>query len=291
MLLEGHTLDTPLRVFAEHRLGVLRETRFCGWDHAESLVWEIFAENGQRAFLKQHRQPRKFVQERHAYNTWVPQLPPLTPTLLDVSESYALLLSAVPGVIAERASLTPQQERELHRQAGMFLKKFHDLPFEDTDPVPLTVALRMRTESWSARAKGVVEDDVLTWVREQTAEITLPEGAVRVPCHRDYTPRNWLVDIQGTPQLYVIDFEHAGPQFWLLDLRRLWAEIWPARSDLKVAFLEGYGRPITDEDEQLMRRLAAHSALSTIVWAREHHDRAFEAHGWQALERLRKLQR
>jgi len=283
-------LEASLRAFAERPLGRVR-ARFRGWEHAESRVWELLSEDGRRAFLKVHRQPRKFRQELRAYREWLPQLPKLVPELIAVHEApYALLLSAVPGTLAERSALTPEEERALHRQAGAFLRRLHDLPFEDRDPVPLAEAFRRRTEAWSERARGVVEDDLIGWVKGQVEEAVrmVAAGAfTRVPCHRDYTPRNWLVDVHTSSQLFVIDFEHARPDLWLADLEKLWSTLWPLRPDLEAAFWEGYERTLTGEEQGLLARTAALGAFTTVVWAREHGDRAFEAHGWRLLRRLR----
>ena len=278
------TLSEEGLEFARQHLAEIKFVRFCGWDHAESGVWELLTEAG-RVFLKKHRQTRKFEQELHAYQAWTPHLSPLTPRLLaHQQETQTLLLSAVPGELVERMKLSTREERDLHTQAGAFLRRLHDVPFEDTDTLTLAEALKKRTEAWTARAEGVLTSQDIAWVRARVAEaLPMLAGFTRVPCHRDYTARNWLAD---GDTLYVIDFEHARPDRWIFDLERLWSELWPERLDLRAAFLEGYGRDITEE-EGVLERVAAHSALSTIVWARDHKDEAFENQGWRHLARLK----
>ena len=271
--------------FARQHLAEIRSVRFCGWDHAESGVWELSTATG-RVFLKKHRQTRKFEQELLAYQAWTPHLSPLTPRLLEHQrETQTLLLSAVPGELVERMKLSAREERDLHRQAGAFLRRLHDAPFEDADTLTLAEALRKRTEAWAARVEGVLTLEDITWVKARVAEaLPLLADFTRVPCHRDYTARNWLAD--GN-RFYVIDFEHAHPDLWLYDLERLWAELWPERPDLRAAFLNGYGRDLTEEEEGVLERVAAHGALSTIVWARDHKDTAFEEQGWRRLAWLK----
>ena len=275
--------------FARHYLtdrgAVITSLRFYGWDHAESAVWELLTETG-RVFLKKHRQTRKFEQELHAYQIWTPHLSPLTPRLLEHQrETHTLLLSAVPGELVEKVKLSTREERDLHRQAGAFLRRLHDVPFEDTDTLTLAEALKKRTEAWTARAEGVLSPEDTAWVKARVTEaLPLLANFTRAPCHRDYTARNWLTD---GGRLYVIDFEHAHPDGWLYDLERLWSDVWPERPDLRAAFLNGYGRDLTEEEEGVLERVAAHGALSTIVWARDHKDTAFEKQGWRRLARLK----
>lgn len=290
-----HSSELPdaLGAFAEAQLGQLTRTRFCGWPHAESAVWHL--EGRASAYLKAFRQPRKFAQERRAYRDWLPRLTSepglaVTPALLAESGALrALLLSALPGSLAVHALLTPRQGLEVYRRAGAFLRALHALPFGDDDPLPLGEAYRQRAKAWLARAEGLVADPLVAWVGGRAGEAaglldTL--GAARVPCHRDFTARNWLVATgAGAVRLAVIDFEHARPDFWLFDTEKLCAEV--TATPLEAAFWQGYGRAPTDAERRVLEAHGALAALSTVVWAREHGDAAFEAQGRAQLGRLR----
>lgn len=292
-------LPPSLEPFAAAHMGEGVTARFCGWAHADSAVWALRTTDGVRAFLKLHRQPRKFRQELYALRVWTPELPEVTPRLLAVHEPLgALLLAAVPGTLALRAPLTRAEEGALYRQAGAFLGRFHRLPFTDTDPLPLADALRRRAAAWARRAAGHVDAATLRWVGAQVAESADLLGglsASRVPTHGDFTPRNWLVDriedrvggrCGARLKTSVIDFEHSRPDLGLTDLLKLRSEVWPLRPDLEEAFFRGYGRPLVEQETALLARLAALHALSTVVWACEHGDAAFEAQGRALLERL-----
>jgi len=292
-------LPDALGAFAEARLGRLTRTRFCGWPHAESAVWHL--EGRASAYLKAFRQPRKFVQERRAYRDWLSRLAPVsesrsavTPALLAESTALrALLLSALPGSLAVHALLTPRQSLEVYRQAGAFLRALHALPFGDDDPLPLGEAYRQRAKAWLARAEGLVADPLVAWARGRAGEaagLLDALGAARVPCHRDFTARNWLVTTEGTGEgaavrLAVIDFEHARPDFWLFDTEKLCAGV--MATPLEAAFWRGYGRTPTGTERRVSEAHGALAALSTVVWAREHGDAAFEAQGRAQLGRLR----
>ena len=264
-------------------LGEVLETPFHGWDHAESRVWKVVARD-RTAYLKQHRQPLKHKQEYRAYTEWLRYLSSVTPELLANFEG-SLLLSEVPGELVENKEHRGEDVRDLYRQAGAFLRELHDLPFVDEDEMSLAEAFTRRTEAWTGRVGDILSTDDVAWVQARVAE-TLPvlKTYDRVPCHRDYTARNWLAD-EG--KLYVIDFEHSRPDLWFLDIERLWSDVWGERPDLAEAFWDGYGRGLSEEEGWVLERLAALGALSTIGWAREHGDADFEMRGRARLERLK----
>ena len=280
-------VDKRLSAFLGRELGAFEIVRFCGWDHAESNVWEVYA-NEKRYYLKQHKQPRKFQQEVYAYQMWTPYLRPFVPELVAVSKDpNALLLSSVPGVLAQEVELNEAREREVYRQAGTLLRRLHDLPFGDTDALPLADALLKRSEAWLKRSRGLFDARTVDWVAgqlESAVETVRQRGWTRVPCHRDYTARNWLLN---DDKLFVIDFEHARPDLWFLDIERSWSGVWQRRPDLETAFFSGYGRSLSNEERKALKKLSAHTALTTIVWANEHNDREFEQQGREVLERLR----
>jgi thiamine kinase-like enzyme len=112
------------------------------------------------------------------------------------------------------------------------------------------------------------------------AEITT---AVKVPCHRDYTPRNWLVHDDG---LAVIDFEWARLDAPASDLARLHLGIWADRSDLAEAFADGYGQPPSDTDRVIPHGCAAITAIWLTIKARETSQPSFEQSSRAALTRL-----
>ena len=276
-------MPETLRDACQEVLGEVLETSFRGWDHAESWVWRVVARD-RTAYLKQHRQPLKYKQEYKAYTEWLPHLPNITPELLADFED-SLLLSEVPGELVEDRERRNEDVRDLYRQAGAFLRKLHDLPFVDEDEMDLAEAFARRTEAWTGRVGDSLSAEDVTWVKARVSEaLPILKTYQRVPCHRDYTARNWLVN-KG--KLHVIDFEHSRPDLWFLDVERLWSDVWHERSDLEEAFWEGYGRGLSDEEAWVLECLAALDALSTVVWAREHGDTAFEARGRARLERLK----
>lgn len=268
--------------FVADAVGHTSEWSFVGWEHAESRVWRIDAAQGE-VYLKAHRQRQKFVQERHAYTAWTPVLGPSCPRLLASHDSlpHALLLTGVPGVVMEGRAWSTDVELAAHEAAGRFLARLHALDFADGDPVPVDEAVAQRFESWRVRATGTLPDDVL----DRAQEMLRPQvftGMRRVPCHRDFSPRNWLWSEDG---LRVIDFEHARPDLWLTDVVKLDHGSWVDRPELRTAFWRGYARPPSGLDLERLKALQILYAISTVVWAREHGDETFEAFGHTLVQR------
>lgn len=278
---------SALLEFSYRVLGSEISFRFAGWDHGESQIWEASNAAGERAYLKSHRQHKKFKQELHAYRNWCPALAGRVPQLLAVREEepYALLLSALPGTPLENLQVDSVSEEDAHQQAGQLLALLHNQPISEDLPAPLDEAFAKRLAAWKPRAQGIVDDDTISWVSERLLEaLPILREQRRVPCHRDYTPRNWL---WHDNKLAVIDFEHSRPDLWFLDIERLWRDQWLTKPNLREAFLRGYGRELAQDEEGLLERLAALGALTTVVWAREHNDSAFERQGRGILDRLR----
>jgi hypothetical protein len=254
------------------------------WDHAESAVAQLVADDGRRAYLKTHRQARKHRQERAALEAWAPSLP-ATPTLWAAREGSpsALLMSACPGARVDAQERPRATLLQVHEAAGAWLQRLHRLPFVDDDPLPLEEAVLARLEGWSRRAAGRLAPETLRWASARVGDADLA-GVLRVPCHRDFGPRNWLWD--DTAGLCVIDFEHAQPDVWCVDVNRLVDEPWHADPGLEDAFWAGYGRRPDAHERSLGDAMRLLYAVGTVAWGAEHGDAPFEAQGRAVLRRL-----
>lgn len=301
-------LSKELLEFATKHLGEVKKAEARGWKHQESGVWELETEQG-RAFLKSHRQSAKFEQELRAYLEFVPHALKITPVLLAYDKfQQVMLLSKVPGDLVDDLALGQKESEDwinesqkmallgkslgkkqlvnIYEQAGQFLRSYHDAPYQDMVVPSLEEAYWLRAESWLKRAEPFVATNDIEWVREKAREM-LPalRTLKRVPCHRDYTGRNWL----WHDKLYVIDFEHSRPDVWLFDLERLLNEVWPTSPELKEAFLSGYGKTLTADDETLSFGNSVLTAITRIVWSLEHGDHEYAEMGRQILEHLKTL--
>ena len=237
----------------------------CSSGHSDTSVWKVEADGG-RWWLKIHRSPRKYAQEHRALTgvvRWLAHRGHRVPVLTRASESMRLLLlTDVPG----GGTADPTQ-------AGAFLADLHRAPVPE-DPLPLSRALPARAQRWCTSARGLVDDHLLAHALGLFMEPGCFEGLERVVCHRDFSPRNWLFDAEG--RLGVIDFEHCGPDLWLVDLLRF---------QPCSAFFDGYGRRLVDRERDVLERLRWLHAIATVTWARKHGDALFERHGLALLHK------
>jgi aminoglycoside phosphotransferase (APT) family kinase protein len=298
----GEATDASLLARLSDEVGCdsrLLRFHFIGSPHGPCRVWQVSGPGGASGVVvKQFRGERAFAQERHAYERWLPQLPEETATLLAVHPApvRALVLRRVAGEPLARAPVTPGLERAAHKRAGYFLRALHGVSAPDTDPMPLGDAVQRRCAAWLARVEPALAPDEHARLRERAAPADDPglfAGARRVPCHRDFTPGNWLVSgpiddgkIVGLDGFFVIDFEHAHLDTPLIDLVKLWTDVWPDRPDLESAFFAGYGRNLGPTELAQLGVLAAMHAMATIAWAHEHADLQFQALGQRALRRV-----
>lgn len=238
----------------------------------------------QEFVVKQHGTRSKHDREVHAYRHWTASLGPSAPMLLAAdSESMTIVITTLPG-----QACSGDPETAIHHQAGVLLRRFHDTePARELPWFPCWLDDRIR--HWTSQAKtllpaedAAVVDDHLTTLRT----IGVPYG---VPCHLDFQPRNWLVD--ESRNLSVIDFEHARTDLPARDFVRLRFRVWPSRPDLHDAFFHGYGRRLTDAEDELVWHLGALDALTALARGRQTSDPALTTAGRATLRQLRERQR
>lgn len=268
-----HELDD----YVEGILGPYRVIGDRSWGHGDSRVIEVRDGAGITWFVKRHHGKDRYCREVSAYRDWAPALGDQAPTLRSHDDALqVLVLSAVPGVA------DTGRDPEIQRQAGTLLRQLHDAAsparWED-----FAAEKRDEFEAWAARAAGLIEVRLLDFARAEVCGLAALGHPVRVPCHLDYSTRNWLV---ADGRVYIIDFEWAAPEVWVNDLARLYFGPWRDRPDLKDAFLEGYGRTIDPDDRAVLLGCGALTAVRTVVWARDHGDTPFEEAGRQNLQRL-----
>lgn len=281
-------IDVVLRRLVEGRIGAIDRIVDCSWQHGESQVHRLESVSGFY-YLKQFAQARKFVQERGTYEQCAGAVPNMARCVMSIeSPSKALLFSGLAGQLVESRSWTAAEEQNIFQHAGRWLRTMHDLSFADADAVPLSEALQRRAYASLQRAyeSDLLEHDVVAWAESLMDSIVFPREMHRVPCHRDFTPRNWLWDADAE-QLAVIDFEHSRADWWLLDCDRLAARYWLDKPQLAEVFFAAYGKRANDEEQRTADVLAVLTALSTIMWADEHNDRIFLEDGYRRLRYLR----
>jgi hypothetical protein len=94
------------------------------------------------------------------------------------------------------------------------------------------------------------------------------------------------IDRVGLRHVSLIDFERAETSLAVRDLARLEYGAWDGRPFLRDAFMEGYGRALTEDEESALRDLAALDAASAVQWGAANNDTSIMRRAYRALARL-----
>lgn len=217
--------------------------------------------------VKTYRSDRAWSQARRALTEFVHALP--APRLFRADrETRRVWMTHLSGAAPSPTDV------EAHRRAGAWLRRLHEVPVEDVDEMGLAEAI-------DARVRALLRKDGGRLPRALVAELVPPRASERrVPCHRDFTPSNWLV----AEDLAVVDFEHSRLDDPMGDLAKLAADVWPHAPGCRAAFAEGYG-PI---DEAALANWVRVHIVATWLWGLDHGDASFVAlaeRGWDTLGR------
>jgi aminoglycoside phosphotransferase len=254
-----------------------------------SRVVRLRGPDGAEWIAKQHQDAGRYRAELEAYQQWAPALGSRAPVLRAHDDHIgAILISALAGRVAAWPGPSPSggtgqaDELAVHHDAGVALRLLHDA--QPPRPCPDLGAVKTAELGQLApQAGGLLSNRELAFAASAAAALTATGPVGLVPCHGDYTPRNWLAD-RG--RVRVIDFEWARLDAPHADLARLYLAIWQARPDLRTAFLDGYGRPLDDRASVLLRGCAAVRAVWLIVKARQTSQPSFEQASRAALGHL-----
>ncbi len=291
---QAKSLPEPLRAWAGPVIGEIAAVRDAAWPRVASQVWEITSAEGDRYFVKVSPTPKFFAYETRAYRSAVPCLGAgHAPRLLTTAPKLlALLLTAAPGTPVPALVLTHLERRAVHRHAGVLLRRLHGdgaLDAEAREEVEAQ-ALRLaeQADKHLARAGDLVTDRDRAVVGEAVARLPEMRLLPAAYAHGDFQERNWLWSRQG--RLALVDFERARHTWAVWDMVRLACGPWEGRPDLRTAFLDGYGRDLTDRERHALGCLAALDAVSGITWGTLN-DPPVAERGRRTLDRLAKGER
>ena len=253
--------------YASRVIGPCEVEEDLSWGHRASLVLRVRDAGGGRWVAKRHRERARYEAELAAYQRWAPGMGECVPRLRGFDdEGRVLVLAALSG-----EPVAWPGDVGSHRRAGAALRLLHDAepprPWGDFQMAKLS-----EFEGLAPQASQLLPVDVVDFVLGRILALAeLDRAPMRVPCHRDYTPRNWLADGE---RLRVLDFELAQPDVWVSDLTRLASGAWCGRPELRAAFLEGYGRAPDAEDEVVLGTCAALTSTWLIVRGHEYGEAA-----------------
>ncbi|MFJ8660298.1 phosphotransferase family protein [Streptomyces sp. NPDC093795] len=122
------------------------------------------------------------------------------------------------------------------------------------------------------------------YVRQVAEHALLLPPMDSVVTHGDFQLRNLLLADDGT--LRVIDFERSELQGAVRDFVRI-LDNFDGRKDLFAAFLDGYGRPLTEAEEAHLVARAVLDAVSGIAFGTVNGDPELVERGRRTLARRR----
>lgn len=212
---------------------------------------------GEHSVVKWYLEATDFQREYDALTTYTPSLGSDAPKLIAHDDTlHMLLISHVPGSPAADSAL--EWDPVIHYKAGVLIRRLHEsAPAVVSDQFARTCAARF--EEAAHRIEHLVESSLLQEARLMIARAMDLESVPLVPTHRDNHPKNWMVD--SGEYVRLIDFADSEYDPWIVDVLWLEQHYWRSNPDLKVAFLSGYDREMTRDDETLLR---AHHAVSAV---------------------------
>lgn len=277
----------PLAELAHRTVGDYVAVADRSWPRENSVVWEIADSDDRRWFVKQHPTPLFHAREVTAYREWTPALGPLrAPVLRGVdSDARAIVMSGLSGRIIKTLALDVTDEREVYRQLGELVRRLHEAVPRQDDLAGVG-RVTDRVEEHLRRASGLVDAADAALVRRHAACLAdIASLLPAMPSHGDLQPRNVIWD--GTRRIVaLIDFERAEFSPAVRDLVRLEYGPWDGRPDLREAFLVGYGRRLSDTEEQALACFAAIDAISGLQWGTRHGDGHLVVRARRTLVRL-----
>ncbi|MFH8388174.1 phosphotransferase enzyme family protein [Streptomyces sp. NPDC018036] len=285
---EAPSRPTALHRWAERQISGTARARDASHPRDNSRVWELVRADGRRFFLKVSATARSYERETFALRHAAPALGGGRAPQLHASsaEHLALLTAALPGRPANELLLTAAEEYEAHRQAGLLLARLHtagDL-----------------TGHWRTEAEGALH------TAEQEADRHVEAAGHRLTPEQRTLVRHLTDRLRQVGPLH-LGFIHgnatpanllwSGHAAWIGFARSRFAPVvqdfvalacgaWADRPRLRTAFLGGYGRELTPEEQHVLTCLAGLDAVRALTPRAAHDDPDAAERGHRTLHRL-----
>ena len=218
----GDRTTRDLARLAAQAAGKITAVADRSWARPDSAVWQVTVGSGRSWFVKRHRSPMFHHREVTAYRHWTGALGPGRAPVLAAAdgETLAIVITGLPGQSVPGPGLSAGDEREVHRQAGMLFRFFHQAAPPAYNP-DSTDRAASRVGECLRRAGEMLTAAQIQLVRRAADRLQCAARGLRaVPTHGDAQPRNWVWDPTGR-QLALIDFERAESAPAVRDLVRL----------------------------------------------------------------------
>ncbi|MFJ4931594.1 aminoglycoside phosphotransferase family protein [Streptomyces sp. NPDC088736] len=265
------------------------------WARDDSRVWHVAA-GIDEAFVKLSPTPEDYAREVHGYAYAQHALAAHeAPRLLAADPGLqAIMTSPLPGRVVRGLALEEQEERQVHELAGRLLYRWHSHsePAPDQDRKHILASLADQAEEAAACLKSTAayldtaQRALIERVRDE-----LPQLAEELPLvyrHGDYSTRNWLWHPEHGHG--VIDFAMAANGVAVEEFVWLCGAVWAPRPDLKDAYLAGYGRALSDAEQQALLLLTARLGVSYLNTGLAKREPMLVERGRLILDRMRDYQ-
>ncbi|WP_043663259.1 phosphotransferase family protein [Streptomyces xylophagus] len=267
------TQNTPipadLRRWVSSHLPGAEQVTDVSWPRGSSRVWRLAA-GADAVFVKISPSPRDYEREIRglAYAARALAAHEAPRLLASDPDLQVLMTSRQPGDVVRDLPLDVEEERRVYELAGHLLRRWHDHSDAASDQVREDIRASMATQAEEAAAclestGGHLDTSQRDLVRCVSRE--LPELAEEVPAvdrHGDYATRNWMWHPEHGHG--VIDFEMFAPGIAVEEFVWLCGAVWVVRPDLKAAYFSGYGRPLSDSEERVLRLLTTRLGVSYL---------------------------
>lgn len=286
----------PIVECTERTVGRITKWTDVSWAREASRVWRADGAQGGTWYVKIHQNDKFHGREVRALRTWAPSLGAATPRLIAADEGLrAVVLTAVPGRPLHGTVLPPRQERVLFRRIGELARHIHQSAPPQPAPAGSGPAVD-KADRHLASARPHLAPGDEEFVRGLVHKARSLPPLEWVETHGDFQRRNILhappqtdaADNPGDTEGLVglIDFERSEPGPAVRDLVRM-SDAWAGRPDLYKAFLDGYGRTLTDAEEARLVIDMALDAVSGVAYGVAHDDLELVERGHRTLARLR----
>lgn len=265
------------------------------WARDDSRVWHVAA-GIDEAFVKLSPTPEDYTREVRGYAYAQHALAAHeAPRLLAADPGLqAIMTSPLPGRVVRGLALQEQEERQVHELAGRLLYRWHShsQPTPEPDRKHILASLTDQAEEAAACLKSTAayldssQRALVGRVRDE-----LPQLAEELPLvyrHGDYSTRNWLWHREHGHG--VIDFAMAAHGVAVEEFVWLCGAVWAPRPDLKDAYLAGYGRALSDAEQQALLLLTARLGVSYLNTGLTKREPMLVERGRLILDRMRDYQ-
>jgi hypothetical protein len=285
---DATTLPADLRTWAQRQVGPIAAVRDVSHPRPSSRVWQLELAGRPDVVLKAAAGPVAYRRESFAYRHAVPALGPGgAPQLIESSaQCLGLLLTAIPGRPLADLDVPAALRYEAYRQGGVLLARLHsagELRGEHRTEAEESLCraahgAEKHLAAVGNRVSGAERRLVLRLAEELLGLGPVPLGFLQ----GDAWERNMI----WSGRTAWVDFERARFGAVVQDLVAMHCGAWSEEPGLRPAFLRGFGRELSPQEDHALICLSALDAVSCLAWAPRQGDLQVAARGRRTLDRL-----